>query len=91
MLESGREGIHSFFSEAREGIKINGVKDVISFDGDGVSLETSLGQMAVEGEGLKVRVLNTKDGIVEIDGKINGVYYFDEKPSVKRGLLGRKS
>ena len=41
---------HSFFSENRNGIKINGVSDVISFDERGVALETVVGSMAVEGE-----------------------------------------
>lgn len=91
MMESGQERIHTFSSKAREGIRISGVCDVVSFDESGVSLETLCGSMAVEGEGLHVRTLNTEDGIVEIDGKINGVYYYDNKPTVKRGLFGKRA
>ena len=82
---------HSFSSRAREGIVISGVEDVISFDESGVSLETVCGSMAVEGEGLHVKVLNVGEGKVEIEGRINGVYYFDNKPTQKRGLFGRKN
>ncbi len=91
MIESVSPKIHSISSTSREGIKINGVSDVISFDESGVALETMCGSMAVEGEGLHVTVLNITDGIVEIDGKINGIYYYENKPTVRRGLFGRRS
>ena len=91
MFESGQDRAHGFSSQSREGIKISGVSDVVSFDESGVSLKTVCGSMAVEGEGLHVRTLNTSDGVVEIDGKINGVYYFENRPTAKRGLFGRKA
>ena len=90
---SGNErcDIHSIFSQAREGIRIDGVSDVISFDEGGAMLETTCGRMAIEGENLHVTVLNITDGKVEIDGKINGVYYIDNKPVAKRGLFGKRA
>ncbi len=91
MLGTEQERVHAFSSKSREGIRISGVCDVISFDEVGISLETLCGSMGVEGEGLRVRTLNTNEGIVEIDGKISGVYYFDNKPPQRRGLFGRRS
>lgn len=91
MQETVNNRIHSFFSENRDGMKIRGVSEVISFDDGGVALETPFGNMAVEGEGLRVTTLNTDDGVVEITGQINGVYYYDAKPMAKRGLFGRRS
>lgn len=91
MQEIGQTKIHSFYSENRDGIKIRGVSEVISFDDGGVALETPLGNMAVEGEGLRVTTLNTDEGIVEITGKINGIYYYDTRPATKRGLFSRRS
>ncbi len=79
---------HSFFSRMREGIEIEGVSDVMSFDERGVSLETTCGNMGVEGEELHVTVLDITSGRVVVEGRISGVYYFDEKPTVKRGLFG---
>lgn len=81
---------HSFSSKMRNGMYIDGVSDVISFDESGVALLTSCGNMAVEGENLHVTVLNISDGIVELSGKINGLYYFEDKPISKKGLF-RKS
>ena len=90
MLGADQERKHEFTSRQREGISITGVRDVISFDDTGVSLETSCGSMAVEGEELRVKTLNTDEGIVEIDGKINGVYYYENKPVTKRTLFGSR-
>lgn len=81
---------HSFYSKAREGISIEGVSDVVSFDERGVALRTVCGSMAIEGEGLHVTVLDITDGKVVVEGRINGVYYFDEKPEAKRGLFGKR-
>ena len=90
MVSSEKEQSHSFFSRAREGIEICGVKEVISFDERGVALETVCGNMAVEGEGLHVTTLSLDEGRVVLDGRINGVYYYESKPVVKRGLFGRR-
>ena len=91
MQENGEKKIHWFYSENRDGMKIRGVSEVLSFDDGGVALETPLGNMAVEGEGLRVTTLNTEEGVVEITGKINGVYYYDARPTAKRGLFSRRS
>jgi sporulation protein YabP len=91
MVENRREEIHSFISRAREGIKIDGVREVISFDEGGVMLDTLCGRMAIEGEDLHVTVLNITDGKVEVEGRVNGVYYIDDKPTAKRGLFGRRT
>ena len=82
---------HFISSRAREGLEVEGVLDVISFDEGGVALETVCGRMAVEGEGLHVTVLNITDGRVVVEGRINGVYYIDDKPISRRGLFGRKN
>lgn len=74
----------------REGIEIEGVLDVSSFDEGGVVMETVCGSLAVEGEGLHVTVLNVTEGRVVIEGRINGAYYFDNSPKPKRGLFGKK-
>ena len=81
---------HSFSSRMREGIEIEGVLDVSSFDEGGVVMETVCGSLAVEGEGLHVTVLNVTEGRVVIEGRINGAYYFDNSPKPKRGLFGKK-
>ena len=90
MVSNEKEQAHAFSSKSREGIEIVGVKEVISFDEGGVVLTTSCGNMAIEGEQLHVTVLNITDGIVEISGKIGGLYYFEDKPAVKSGLFRKR-
>lgn len=89
----GASGIssHGFSSVGREGIDIGGVLNVVSFDDRGVVLETSAGSMALEGEGLHITVLNITDGRVSVEGRINGVYYFEERQKTKRGLFGKRN
>ena len=80
---------HSFSSKNREGLDIRGVIDVVSFDDKGIALETQCGSMAIEGEELHITVLNITDGCVAVEGKINGLYYFDSSAKQKKGLFGR--
>lgn len=81
---------HAFISENRQNIRINGVTDVTSFDDTEVVLETSCGSMTVEGEGLHIGVLNVTEGRVEVDGKIDGLFYFDSTPTQKKKLFGKR-
>lgn len=83
------EGRHSFVSESRENIKLRGVEEVISFDEREVVLRTECGGMTIEGEGLHIGVLNVEEGRVEVDGKIDGLYYFDNTQAQKKKLFGK--
>ena len=75
---------------SRKHIDVTGVVDVMSFDDRSVSMMTELGEMTVEGEGLKVGTLDTDKGIVSVDGKISAVIYYDEvRAPDKKGRLGR--
>ena len=82
---------HGVSSKMRNGIYGDGVSDVISFDEGGVVLTTLCGIMAIEGENLHVTVLNISDGIVEISGKISGLYYFEDKPKGKKGIFLKRA
>ncbi len=88
MQEISKAREHSFISKNRQGIKVDGVIDVTSFDTSHVQMNTSSGGMVVEGEELKVNVLDLERGVVEIEGNLNGVFYFKEG-AVKKGMFGR--
>ena len=81
---------HSFESESRANIKLKGIVDVISFDEGEVVLQTVCGGMTVEGEGLHISVLNVGEGRVEIDGRIDGLFYFDNTLPQKKKLFGKR-
>ncbi len=85
----GNGAVHSLSAVNRDTITVRGVKDVISFDEENVLLVTVCGQMALEGSGLHVHVLNTKDGVVEVTGKLNGLLYYDEPSGAEPKGRGR--
>ncbi|MBQ9152048.1 MAG: YabP/YqfC family sporulation protein [Clostridia bacterium] len=68
---------HSLVATDRREITVKGVSEVISFDEANVRLVTVCGILNLEGEGLRIHVLNTKDGTVAVTGQLNGVLYED--------------
>ena len=76
---------HSLMANERREITVSGVTDVVSFDETNVRLVTACGILNLEGEGLRIHVLNTKDGTVAVTGQLNGVLYEDaETPDTQR-------
>lgn len=73
-----RDKSHTLTARDREQISVSGVSEVVSFDETNVRLITSRGILNLEGEGLRIHVLNTADGTVAVTGKLNGVLYEDE-------------
>ncbi len=89
-MEKGneQEKKHALSMGARRHISISGVAEVESFDEQTVILSTDCGEMTLEGEGLHIGTLDIARGVVEVDGKINGLYYSDSAP-VRRGLRAK--
>jgi len=58
-------------------ITVSGVSEVLSFDETNVRLVTTCGILNLEGDGLRIHVLNTADGTVAVTGRLNGVLYED--------------
>ena len=75
---------------SRRHAEITGVVEVLSFDDGSVVMVTRQGELALEGEGLKIGTLDTERGIVSVDGKINAMIYYDDadRPEKKR-LFGK--
>ncbi len=89
MSGQGENQSHEVFVKERGEMRITGVKEVESFDDTGVQLRTSRGDMTVEGEGLRVGVLDVDRGVVTLSGRIDGIFYSTEDGEEKRGWLGR--
>ncbi len=79
---------HRITLEAREGVQVRGVTDVISFDEETVVLHTVCGGLTVEGESLHVQVLDMEAGIVTMDGRIDSVTYFEQETKDTREKTG---
>ena len=58
---------------------MTGVREVISFDGGEIILDTEQGIMIVKGEELHVTRLTLDKGEVEINGRIDGILYTENE------------
>lgn len=87
MTESAMK--HDIIIKSRSGADINGVKNVISFDEESICLDTSMGELVIDGEELNVSTLDTENGIIRLSGRINSVYYTNTEPVNKKGFFGR--
>lgn len=80
---------HALSLEERGQLRVSGVNDVMSFDSDSAELDTVRGILSVEGNGLKLDMLDTDSGIVEINGRIDSIIYSDSGEGEKKGIFKR--
>jgi sporulation protein YabP len=79
---------HSLELKSRKALNINGVQSVIAFDENEVSLITNCGEMEIDGNSLKVEVLDIDRGRVSISGEICGINYISDHPKKKKRHRG---
>ena len=87
-MESG-QGKHAVVLKDRKDMRVDGVSEVVSFDEHYVMLKTQCGDMAIEGNDLKIAVLEIDAGIVVLSGTVSGVYYSDEQKKEQRSFVKR--
>ena len=66
---------HSIQLEERHRLAVTGVSEVLSFDENEVIMDTSLGLLTVEGEGLHVEKLSLDMGELSLEGSIQSLCY----------------
>ena len=72
----------------RASIELTGILSVDSFDEFTITLNVSSGKLMIEGENLKIGVLDLEKGKVSAEGRINAAYYTDGTPA-ESGFLTR--
>ncbi len=82
---------HNISLIGRKSLNIDGVKEMISFDEQSVHMLTAAGELTVEGEGLHVKVLDVEQGLVTVEGRVDGINYLSEEAMPRRGLWARIS
>ncbi len=82
-------GSHEVFMSERKTLRLTGVSEVISFDDLSVVLKTVCGELAIDGEGLRISTLDTAHGTLDVNGNIQALNYFDKKKENKKGVLGK--
>ena len=69
--------------EGRSKLTLTGAKEVLRFDEDAVELATGLGNLIIEGTGLKLKCLSLDTGTVVVEGELRLFSY--EEPRRTRG------
>ena len=78
---------HSLHLEGREKLSLTGVEDVTGFDENLIVLATSLGPLAIRGEGLHIDRIDLSVGQLEVRGKLRELSY--EEPAPEGGFWSR--
>ena len=77
---------HGIIIENRSKMSVTGVIDVLSFDDQSIILCTSLGDLTVKGEGLKVNSFAVETGSLMIEGNIHALGYTG---NTKKSIVSR--
>ena len=87
--EKKKMGRHTLHMEERERIQIGGVLEVLSFDEEGVMMETTCGLLLLRGAGMHIGKLDLDAGDVVVDGSIDSITYSDGSLAEKHSILGK--
>ena len=72
----------------RSKLELNGVEAVAAFDEDYIALDTVLGRMYIDGEGLRIIDLSQESGKILVSGNINDISYQTHKEKRKKSIFG---
>lgn len=75
--EKKRTGRHTLLMDEREKLQIGGVLEVLSFDEEGVMMETSCGLLVLKGTDLHIGKLDLEEGEVTVTGAVDSIDYSD--------------
>ena len=75
--------------KSRNEVIADGVINVISFCDDELEIATTLGELFIEGENLRIMELAGDGGKILVKGRINGAFYKNEREE-KRHLFLKK-
>ena len=76
--------------ENRKRLNVTGVKEVVGFDDNRVSMQTALGELTVRGTGLRVENLSVESGELIVTGEIGEMVYEEsaERTDWRKRLFG---
>ena len=87
--EADKRAEHRVDMRSRRSMDIDGVRDVESFDEEGASLITNCGRLTLEGSGIKINVIDLERGVVNIEGRIDALFYSDAGESEKGSFFSK--
>ena len=81
---------HILQLEDRRNLSLTGIDCVISYDENGLLLQTDEGTLTVDGSDIHIVTLSVENGELTVQGKICGLYYVD-KTVKKSGFFSRRN
>ena len=82
------QGNHQVVITDKNRLEMDSVISVRAFDEDGVLLETSVGNISVEGKDLKIENFEKASSKILITGSISCVFYLEKRTKKKgRGII----
>lgn len=77
---------HKLTLDQRDRLTLTGVTEVVRFEDTSVVLQTSLGELVVQGQELQLKTLSLEGGQVEVRGTVSALIY--QEPRAARGWKG---
>ena len=75
---------------SRSHAELTGISEVLSFDESSVELSGDDGTLCIEGNGIRIVEFDSAHAKIILDGRINGINYFDDMPREKKsGFFSR--
>ncbi len=78
-MEEAIKQNHNLIIENRKKFTLTGIKEVVGFDDEAVTLDTALGRLVIRGSGLHIVSFNTDIGELEGNGRIHAFIYTAEE------------
>ncbi len=63
----------------RRKLTMTGVSEVVSFDENAVVLDTCMGTLIIQGEGLQLKTLSVEGGQVAVEGTVSALQYAEKR------------
>ena len=84
-MEENMEAIsHDVTITSRKKLVMSGIKDVSSFDEMQIIARSNDADISIEGENLKIEKFDSEGGDLIVNGKINGINYYNVTNSKKK-------
>lgn len=68
-----------------------GISEVKSFHDEEILLQSSFGEISIEGECLRIDNFSVETGKISIAGKISGLLYYEKRTTVKSSIFARRA
>ena len=86
----GEKQTHEIRIGMRKEMTVTGVREVLRFDDACVVLRSVCGEMTVEGQELRVGILDTDRGLVTLSGTVEALYYTEDRGEERKRWFQRR-